>query len=53
MIQLIDACCLRMGVESPGNLYGAVKCLDEAVKKFVQDNDGGAALRTWWGNREF
>lgn len=50
---IIDACCLRMGVNKYDDLYNAVSELDEAVKKFIHEKDDGAAIRAWWDSREF
>jgi hypothetical protein len=53
MLTLINACCFTMGVHEEKDLFDAVKQADEAIKAFIQDNDGGKKIRDWWNSREF
>ena len=48
----VDACCLRMGVNEPADLYVAVAEVDEAIKAFMYDHDD-SKIRIWWNRREY
>ena len=47
----LDACCFRLGVSTPDDLYRTIHELDDAVKAIIYENNN-IPLLEWWGKRK-